>query len=191
MQHVLNTRGRHHHRRGSRVKTPKQRIPPGQGNLQGRVKNFRELGVESRAEIQTMLVAIPAGGPPQRSLSGNMDPVRPEIISKSGEFRIRLNGQVYAVITRTRTCLEQARVDNQDIQTHVLELSHQLHQRCHHPVHLRFPGIGDQQQAIHAASTCTELTAEWACSRQWMTSRRPSCHSTSALKLSTQSPSLQ
>src|SRR5205823_3153133 len=133
----------------------------------------------------------------QRPLGRDVDRVGPGRVEQLCDALARPPGELDLAVARTGKAPEGRRLDRHDLVTAGPQALLQLQQRRDHAIDLRQPGIGDQGD-LHAASISTGATGNAATllperdarPDQSMTSSRPSACSTSALRLSTQSPSL-
>ena len=122
----------------------------------------------------------------ERTFGRDVDGVRPERLDRGSQAGSRPPGEPDLGICGAGEGAEALGADDIDFVAHALEFVHGGGDGADDAVDLRAPGIGDDEDAPwgHAKESC--LT-----SAQLTTSSRPSVCSTSAVQLSTQSPSLQ
>ena len=191
-QHVEHTLRWHHHARRRAMKVAKQAIAQKQRHTQSCLENFRKFGMKSGGEWPTHLQAMLSGRPTQGPFSGNMNSVSLQCIKHCSQLLVGTYRQVDTRITWAAPVFEKPGVHHRHIHTQRPKRLYQLVQSGNHPIDLWVPGIGDERQ-LHAA-TATRSANRFdgkALAPHRIISRRPSACSTSAVRLSTQSPSLQ
>ena len=146
LQHSQNAVCGNHHAGRCLVKMAEQRIAPGKRNLQRRIQDFRKFRVEGGCKPKPVFKAVAPRRPAQRAFSRNMDHVGLKRVQYFSQAARRTNRQINAGVTRTRTRLEQPRMNHLDHMPCRLKFTNQFHQCCHDAVNLRLPGVGNQRK---------------------------------------------
>ena len=188
-QILLQARRRHHHPARRRVEAPQGRIAHGQRQADPRLHIFGEAGVEGGGEGQAAAQAIAPRRHAQRPLRRDMDGAGLKGIDQARQAPPRQHRQADLGIGRAGKAREQIRGDHLGLVAELAQLIHRAHQRAHDAVHLRQPGVRNDDDAHQlVARLSIEKLRRLAHSR---ISSLPSACSTRAVQLSTQSPSLQ
>ena len=147
-----------------------------------------------RCRSPASLAAVRARRQPERALGGDVQCIGPQRIEPTREFGTRPPRELDLAIAGARETAERRWLDHRDLMAALSEPIDQLGQRGDDAVDLRMPRIGDQRQLHAVAGTAASVAAACCpartCAAQSMISSRPSGCSTSAVRLSTQSPSL-
>lgn len=158
---------------------------------------IRKPGVEARRERPAALQAPAAHRPADRPFGGDMNRIRLRRIQHCADFAATAEREPDFGVGGTSHGTKRAWFDNLDLMSNIAKPCNCGRQRTNHPVDLGMPGIGrngDLQANVSAGAVGDSLLALSAssrlCAAQSMISIRPSACSTSAVQLSTQSPSL-
>lgn len=162
----------------------------GQAGAQGDI--VRKAGMPGGAEGQATRQTAPAHGDAERPFGGNMDRIRRGTVEKTVDRATRGNGEADFRIARTGHRKAALRGQQGGLVSAPGELAAKRVERAHDTVDLRVPGVADESDFHAAASTLECCSSRAAISAaQWRISMRPSACSTSAVQLSTQSPSFR
>ena len=149
-------------------------------------------------ERQVAPPAVGARREPERALGRDVDRVPGPRVEAARKPVTRSPGEADLGIAGTAEGAKRRRLDDLDLVPHGEEPLAQLDEHRHHAVELRCPGVGDDRDP-HASTVSGISTAAGGagvdalrdrCSDHSRISSRPSACSASAVRLSTQSPSL-
>ena len=147
--------------------------------------------MERGGKPQSVLDAVAAGSPAERAFGGYMNHLGLERIHFFSQASLGPDRKVNTGVARARPGPEKSRVNHRNAMASAFELTHQFHQRGHHAVDLGLPGVSDQSDLHTEIATVWPFPWALVAGCQCTSSSVPSKFSTSAVRLSTQSPSLQ
>ncbi len=157
LQFLLHRRGRDHHGGGRRMEAAQQPVAPAFGDRPARRDILREAGVIAGGEGSLLRQADRAREPADRPFRRDMDMVGREIRDPCRERPAGGERQADIGIARQADLAEALRRQRGRRRPEIRRrLDHPL-ERAHHPVDLRPPGVGRDQDAHHAASTSSGL----------------------------------
>ncbi len=145
-QFALQGLGRHHHRGGGMVK-PAQPAPdhPFRHHAETRMDIFGKAGVEGGGEGDAMLEADAPRCQPQRTFGGDMHRIGREFLDLARQRVALEQGQPDFRIGRQRKGTPAKRSDVAHGMAEARQILAQRLQGAHHAIHLRRPGVGDDQ----------------------------------------------
>ena len=170
--------------------------------MQGLGKNVGKSGVEGGGEGPPALLAVVSRRAAERAFGGDVYRVGLQRIEAARHFGAGSPGQLELAVAGAGEAAKSRGLDHRDLVATRAQPLFQFDQRGDDAVDLRQPGVGDEGElhtttstfsaAGSAATTGTATQRRRAAAHapQSMISRRPSACSTSAVRLSTQSPSL-
>ena len=195
--------GRHHHARRCRMEAAQRGIAEARRQAGRGGDEFGEPGVEGGRETQAAAAAVGARGMAERAFGGDVDGLGRQGIEQLLEPLARPPGQLDLDVARAADPAKKRRLDDDDLVPGALQLLQQVDQDGDHAVHLRCPGIADDGDLHGSGATRSHMPTGATAARcvsprppcrcradQSMSSSRPSACSASAVRLSTQSPSL-
>ena len=134
------------HDAGARpVETALQGIDPARGQTDNLGGIFGKLGVVAGGEGPPLRQTVPAHGPADRPLGGDVDPIRTHVLDEARHLATAHQRQADRTVARQRHRPEFRRCQERHIDIEVTEFLAQARQRRDDTVDLRIPGIrGDQ-----------------------------------------------
>ena len=147
-------------------------------------------GMERRGEGHAMRHAPGACAPANRPFGHDMNNVGAKSLERAACAKARGNRQPDFTITGHRHGQELIGRDQIDLEPALQQDRNSGGKTAHHPIDLRKPGVGCDGNSHAMILSALAFTRSRTCSAQSMIDIAPARSSTSAVQLSTQSPSL-
>ena len=132
---------------GRRVKPAQGGIADREGQADPSLDIFGKPGVEGGGKGKLAPETVAPRRDPQRSLGGDVDGARLEAVDEPGQTTRGLHRQADLAVGRAGQAAEKVGRDHPRLVAERCELVHGAHQRAHHAVHLRQPGVGNDDDS--------------------------------------------